>query len=121
MALEITGKLIQIQPEVTGNGKNGTWVKQEFIIETTGEQYPKKVCMSAWGDKAQALKSFSPGSTVNVSFNIESREYNGKWYTDVRAWKITAGDNNAASPSPEVPEYFDPIPGAADAKDDLPF
>jgi hypothetical protein len=57
----------------------------------TQEQYPKKVCFSAWGDKVSILKSFKTEDTVKVSFNIESREFNGRWYTDLRVWKIEAG------------------------------
>ncbi len=91
MALEITGKLVKILAEQTGTGKNGAWVKQDFIIETT-EQFPKKLCISAWGDKSDVLKTLKEGEDVKVAFNIESREYNERWYTDVKAWKIeTAG------------------------------
>jgi hypothetical protein len=93
MALELTGKLVSLLPEQTGTGKNGNWVKQDFVIETT-EQYPKKICFSAWGDKAAQVKSLQAGQTVKVSFNAESREFNGKWYTDLRIWKLeSAGEN----------------------------
>ncbi len=87
MSLEITGKLIKILQEQTGAGKNGQWVKQEFVIETA-DQYPKKICCAAWGDKAALVKNFSIGSTLTVAFNVESREYNERWYTELRAWKI---------------------------------
>ena len=98
MALEITGKLVQVQPEQTGTGKNGNWVKQNFIIETPHEQYPKKVCFVAWGDKTQILKSLNPGMQINVSFDLESREFNGKWYTDLKAWKIAAATGDSQNP-----------------------
>ena len=88
MALEIIGKVYQILPQQSGVGKNGAWSKREFIIETF-EQFPRKVCISVWGDKSDNLEQQHPvGSTVRAAINIESREYNGKWYTDVRAWKI---------------------------------
>ena len=88
MALEITGKIIQITPQQSGVGKNGAWSKREFILETF-EQFPRKVCISVWGDKSDNLEQLHPiGSTIKASINIESREYNGKWYTDVRAWKL---------------------------------
>ncbi|MDR2409917.1 MAG: DUF3127 domain-containing protein [Bacteroidales bacterium] len=96
MALEITGKVQQILPQQSGTGKNGAWSKREFIVETL-EQYPRKVCMSVWGEKSENLDQQYPvGTLVKASINIESREYNGKWYTDVRAWKVdiaTAEDN----------------------------
>lgn len=99
--LELTGKLIKLLPEVSGQGKNGTWTKREFVIETTGEQYPKKVCISAWGDKADALRNVKPGDEIKVSFNIESREYNERWYTDIRAWRI---ERAAANPTQQQPQ-----------------
>jgi len=87
MSLEVKGKVVKILPEQTGQGRNGVWVKQEFVIETM-EQFPKKACFSAWGDKTTAIKQLIQGDEVMVSFNIESREYNERWYTDLRAWKI---------------------------------
>jgi hypothetical protein len=122
MALEITGKLIQVQPEETGTGKNGTWIKQAFIIETINEQYPKKVCFTVWGDKAQALKSLKPGIQLNVAFNLESREYQGKWYTDVKAWKITPAEGSSSEISEEPQAFNDISPDLGNgSKDDLPF
>jgi len=87
MALDLSGRVVQILSEQTGTGKNGQWSKQDFIIETE-EQYPRKVCFSAWGEKVSMIKSLKTGTLVKVSFNVESREFNGKWYTDLRLWKI---------------------------------
>lgn len=128
MALEITGKLYKVMSEQTGAGKNGSWVKQEFVIETM-EQYPKKVCCSAWGDKVAALKGLQPGDQIKVSFNIESREYNERWYTDVRAWKIeTQAGGSDTTPSSGSSNKKEDFPGdvttfSADSgeSDDLPF
>ena len=124
MALEITGKVIQLLPEQSGTGKNGTWVRRDFVIETN-DQYPKKVCFSGWGDKAQMVSSLETGQNVKVSFNPESREFNGKWYTDLRAWKIETenkGQPGVDSDSPDLQQYsnFD-IPADENSKDDLPF
>ncbi|WP_020598745.1 DUF3127 domain-containing protein [Spirosoma panaciterrae] len=101
MALELVGKLIKVLPEVTGQGRNGAWNKQEFVIETLDSQYPKKVCMTAWGDKANDLKQFAEGDTLKATFSAESREYNDRWYTELRAFRIelTDGDNAPATPS----------------------
>lgn len=123
MALDITGKLIKLQPVQTGTGAKGTWVKQDFVIETM-EQYPKKVCCSAWGDKADALKRFSLNDDIKVSFNLESREYNEKWYTDVRAWKIEpAGKSSSDQGDAKKTESSsgDPFNIASEGEDDLPF
>jgi len=83
--MQINGKITNLLPLQTGQGKNGEWKKQEFIIETVG-QYPKKVCVTAWGKTVDYVPSI--GTEVNVSFDIESREYNGKYYTEVKAFKI---------------------------------
>ena len=126
MALEITGKLYKVLAEQTGAGKNGSWVKQEFVIETA-EQYPKKVCCAAWGDKVPTVKNLKLGDNLKVSFNIESREYNERWYTELRAWKIEASSEGADSSSP-APVQKETFPGdvttfTADSgdSDDLPF
>jgi Domain of unknown function (DUF3127) len=119
--MDISGKIIQLLPVQTGQGKNGTWKKQDFILET-GDTYPKKVCIAVWGDKID-MGSFKPGDTVDVSFDVESREYNGRWYTDVKAWKIAskkAGGNmtTPANNTSEAPGHFEAAPAG---DDDLPF
>jgi hypothetical protein len=124
MALEITGRVIQLLPEQSGTGKNGTWVRRDFVIETT-EQYPKKVCFSGWGDKAAIVNSLQTGQNVNVSFNPESREFNGKWYTDLRAWKIDAGVQAQGSPEnfSDLNQFSSTgsVGDSGSSTDDLPF
>ena len=124
MNLELTGKLVESLAEVTGKGRNGDWVKQEFIVETTDDQYPKKVCFSLWGDRTQALKTIQPGSLIKVKFNIESREYNSRWYTDARAWRVEMLDGSSDSAPPQQEASAAPAPAStevSDGKDDLPF
>jgi hypothetical protein len=123
MALELSGKLIKKLPEVTGTGKTGTnWIKQDFVIETQ-DQYPKKVCMNVWGDKTQDLAAVSEGEIVKVQFNVESREYNERWYTDIRAYRIDrvggASQDQGATPTASTPPTFPPM--EAESGDDLPF
>lgn len=122
MALDITGKIIQIMPATSGTSKAGKdWTKQEFVIETQ-EQYPRKVMMSVMGDKVGELKKFAVGNEIKASLNIESREYNGRWYTDVRAWKLE-GNTGGGSSSQEDPFHPDNEPSftADSSTDDLPF
>lgn len=125
MSLEITGKLISKLPLQSGQGKNGTWTKQDFIIETQ-EQFPKKVCISMWGDKAKELDSIAIGEMLKAGINVESREFNGKWYTDVKAWKIEKQgetQRNASTPMPSdetLPPFLDPT-NTFEPTDDLPF
>ena len=92
MAIEITGRVVNVLAPVTGQSKsgNGEWKKQEFVIETQS-QYPKKVLFSLWGDKTEQINGLNPGDDVKVSFDPESREYNGRWYTDLRAWRVERG------------------------------
>ncbi|GAB3946645.1 hypothetical protein GCM10028805_17500 [Spirosoma harenae] len=100
MALELVGKLIKVLPEVTGQGKNGPWNKQDFVIETLDSQYPKKVCMTAWGEKANDLKQFADGDTLKATFSAESREYNDRWYTELRAFRIELAEGDSSSVAP---------------------
>ena len=75
--MQLTAKLSAILPEQTGAGKNGQWKKQDIIVETDG-QYPKKVCISLWGEKFDR-NLLNVGNKLMISFDIESREFNGKW------------------------------------------
>ena len=85
--VEIKGKIIEILPEKSGQSANGEWRKQEYVLET-GSNYPKKICFMAWGNKIVEF-NLKQGETVEVSVDLESREYNGRWYTDVKAWKVS--------------------------------
>src|SRR5436190_23105626 len=94
--MDISGKLVQVLPTQTGTGKNGEWKKCSFVIETA-DKFPKKVCIIAWKDLVDQVQQMPTGSQVNVSFDVESREYNGKWYTDVKAWKIASSGSAGAT------------------------
>lgn len=87
--MEIQGKLIEIYEPITGEGRNGQWKRQDFVLETVS-QFPRKICFSTTGDKVD-VSGLQKGQEITVSINIESREYNGRWFTDVRAWRITQG------------------------------
>ena len=117
--MEIKGKLIKILPLQTGQGRNGEWKRQEFVIEVDGT-YPKKVCCTCWGDKVD-LSSLVEGSVLNISFDIESREYQERWYTSIIAWKVEQADGSQSSSQPMPPiEAFQPD-DMPPVKDDLPF
>jgi len=114
--MQFTAKLIQLLPLQTGTGKNGQWKKQDIIVETEAT-YPKKICVSVWGDKIDA-SSLQPGNLLKIDFDVESREYNGRWYTDVKAWKIEVA-GSAAVASEDAPSLRAVIDIKED--DDLPF
>lgn len=90
--MEIKGKIIECLPVKSGQSSNGEWRKQEYVLETDS-QYPKKVCFMAWGEKVEQF-AIQQGETVEVSVDLESREYNGRWYTDVKAWKVSRNSSN---------------------------
>lgn len=120
--MEITGKVVEILPEQSGEGRNGTWRRQEFIVEIPG-QYPRKVCIALWGDKIDQV-GLKTGEEVTASVDVESREYNGKWFTSVKAWKVDKVQAGAPADAPEPPDF--PPPGEPplepyESQDDLPF
>jgi hypothetical protein len=118
--MEISGKIIAVLPLATGQGKNGTWRSQDYVLET-GDQYPKKVCFNFFGDKIEQFP-LAIDDQVTVSFDLESREYNGRWFTSVRAWKVEKGAfSGASAPVASSPvASFDVAPGAGEGSD-LPF
>lgn len=84
--MEIKGKILEILPEKTGTSEKGDWRKQEYILVTEG-QYPKKICFMIWNDKIDHY-NIKQGENIIASVDIESRVYNGRWYTDIKAWKV---------------------------------
>ena len=93
MTLEVSGKIIEILTVKSGQSANGEWRKQEYILETE-TQYPKKICFMVWGDKIDDF-NIQQGENLEVSIDLESREYNGRWYTDVKAWKVSRHGSDA--------------------------
>lgn len=118
--MEISGKIIAILPQTSGQGKNGLWRSQDYVLETA-DQYPKKVCFNLFNDKIDQFP-MAIDDQVKVSFDIESREYNGRWYTTVRAWKIdkNAADGNEPQPVISAPSFSAPAPAGGEGSD-LPF
>jgi hypothetical protein len=114
--MEVKGKVIQIMPAETigASGKS----KQAFILETEG-QYPKKIAVDVWEDKV----AMAMGESVELSVNVESREYNGKWFTNISAWSkkgASQGQSQGATLSqPSAPVQSGPPP--AIEPDDIPF
>lgn len=113
--MEVKGKVIQLLPMQSGMGKKGQWKKQEFIIETQA-QFPKKICLSAWGDKVDQF-NLAVGDMVTVAVDLESREYNGRWYTEARAWKLEKTGQQSAATADDEPFFSQETSSA----DDMPF
>ena len=100
--MDIVGKIIQVLPLQEGVGKTGNpWKVQSYVLETQ-EQYPRKVCFEIFGEDRIKNNTCNVDDIVTVSFDIESREYNGRWYTSIRAWRVQQGNvlaQNAAAPA----------------------
>lgn len=121
MSLSIKGKLASILEAESGTSKAGKeWRKQSFLIDN-GDQFNPNICFSLFGqEKIAMLDNFSIGQEIEVSFNLSSREFNGKWYHNVDAWKIaTIGSGESPSQTQNVaaPSLSD----APEEGDDLPF
>ena len=133
--MELTGKIIAVLPERGGISKAGNeWKIQEYVLETM-EQYPRKMMFNVFGADRIAQFNIQLGETLTVSFDIDSREYNGRWYNDIRAWKVdrNVAASAAGAPVPPVaagapvpPPVADPFSAAPQMNalneaDDLPF
>lgn len=137
--MEIIGKVVRLGNLVEGTSARGPWRKQELIIETE-EQYPRTVCLICWTNQIDEIQKFAPGQTIKAQIDLSSREFNGKWYTDVRVWRfdpVGATAAPAAAPAQPVqqpyqqpamhqtPPVAQPVteyyPPAEDSVDDLPF
>ena len=125
----ITGKIIAILPPATGESKKNpgtTWMRQEFVLETQ-EMYPRKVCFQIWGEDRIKGADIRMDDLVTVEYDIESREYQGRWYTTINGRTVTKGQPMAPNfgPAPAVPQ----MPGTENSfgpstpsgADDLPF
>ena len=122
---ELEGTLSSKLAPQTGRSARGEWAKQEFTVEFQDGNFPSTAVFSVWGqDKVSDLAKYNVGDRGKVSFGISSREYNGRWYTDLRAWRIAPqGQQAAQGYAPAVPDIPSaPAPSASDIPaDDLPF
>lgn len=117
MELQIKGTVNKILEEQSGESKNGPWRKRDFILETEG-QYPKNVCITQWGDNIDKA-DVQEGETIIAHIDIQSREYKGNWYTDVKAWKVERPDAQQQQSEPAGPPK--PSEEIYDVDDELPF
>ena len=135
--MEVTCKIIIALPEVSGTSRAGNaWRKREYVLETQ-ETYPKKVYFSFFGDRADQYP-LAVGDQITLSFDIDSREYNGRWYVEIRPWKaekIGQGATPVSNPGPatQMPGGYPQVQGTPvppptvapdltpSSNDDLPF
>ena len=99
--MEIVGKITQVLPMQTGTSQRtgNPWAIQSFILETQ-DQFPRKVCIEMFGEERIKTNPIAENEIVTVSFDLESREFNGRWYTSVRAWRVQQGAVAAPAAAP---------------------
>jgi hypothetical protein len=120
MSLSVKGKISSKLSVESGTSKAGKeWKKQSFLVDT-GAQYNPEICFQLFGDeKIAMLEHYNIGDQVEVSFNLSSREWNGRYFHNVDAWKIEKiGEGIVESEHLEEPPVFD---ASASEEDDLPF
>ena len=104
--MELQGKVIAVLPEKTGTNARGEWKVQEYVVETH-DQYPRKMVFSVFGADRISRFNIQLGQEVNVSFDIDAHEYNGRWFNNIRAFDVRQVDPAAVGMQPGV------VPGAA--------
>ncbi len=103
--MEIIGTIREVLAPQEGVSKTGNpWKVQSYVLETQ-EQYPRKVCFEIFGEDRIKANPCNVGELVTVSFDIESREFNGRWYTSIRAWRVQQGAVAAAPAQPVAAPY----------------
>ncbi|MDD2530203.1 MAG: DUF3127 domain-containing protein [Bacteroidales bacterium] len=115
--MEIIGKFLKTLPEQSGESQRGPWVRGGFVIETE-EQFPKQVAFSLWGeDKVAIVRTMPIGTQIKVFFSPESREYQDRWYTDLRCFRIDTFNpiTSAGAQEQQSPSYSAPKPQAPSA------
>ncbi len=93
--MELKLSVREIGERLSGTGAKGEWVKQSIIFDEIKDQYANSICIDFWGDKANETASLAVGEIVTVSVNIESKNHNGRWFTNIRAWKLERAQQGA--------------------------
>ena len=122
--MDFEGKVLEILPPVSGQSARGTWERQTVVFEQANKQYGKEIAVT-FMNKGQDVASLRVGESYTVSFDIESRNYQGRWYTDVRAWRVQPLQPAAQPPVQDMPPFMEePQPSysaGAGVVDDMPF
>ncbi len=98
--MEITGRIIEVLEARGGtSARTGQpWKMQEFVLETINEQFPRRICFNVFGEDKLAMMNIQKDEVMTVYFDINAREYQGRWYNDIRAWKVDRNINAAPQP-----------------------
>lgn len=102
-AIYIEGQITAILPETRGVGQRGEWVSQDFVLKTN-DNYPKNICFTILGTDKIKEANIRIGDVVSIGVNLESREFNGRWYTSIKAWSVKRKfEAQAAKQAPSAP------------------
>lgn len=102
-AIYIEGQITAILPETRGVGQRGEWVSQDFVLKTD-DNYPKNICFTILGADKIKEANIKIGDVVSIGVNIESREFNRRWYTSIKAWSVKRKfEAQAAKQAPPAP------------------
>ena len=120
--MEFEGTVYKIMPVTKGTSARGDWQRQDVVFEMNEGSFARKICVTFY-NKPEDVARLKEGAAYTVSVNIESREYNGRWYTDIRAWRIQPKQAESAAPMPDMPPIpEEPSYASSPAEvDDLPF
>lgn len=123
--MEIKGKIIAVLPERCGVSQAGKeWMTQEYVLETE-DRYPRKMMFSVFGRDRIEQFDIRVGDVITVKFDIDCKEYNGRWYNSITAWKVEREEMPAETASPAVPppssDIFNQQQNDVPKNDDLPF
>ncbi len=120
--MDFTGKIIAVLPVKSGTSKTGNpWMVQEYVIESN-EMYPKKMCFDVFGEEKIKNFNIKLGDELTVSFDIDAREWQGRWFNSIRAWRVEQVQNTTAGqPVPPPMPTEAPTPEQGNDTDDLPF
>lgn len=86
--MEMKGKVIAVMAPKSGDGKNGAWKMQEFVIETD-DRYPNRLCFEVWGEEKLAKFNINMGDMLVVKFDVDATERNGRWWPKNKAYEVT--------------------------------
>lgn len=120
--MELQGKVVAALPQRSGESARGKWMSQEFVIQYQDGQYSRNLVFTLFGEERINRCNVQVGQFVNVAFDIDAHEWNGRWFTDIRAFDVRLVDPNATQQPPvNVAPPQDPFASKEDTNPAAPF
>lgn len=130
--MEAKGTIHQVKQEESGEGKNGTWYKRMIVVKDESSRFPTFYPIQLWGDLVKD-KTYIEGAEISIEYDVSGREYNGKWYVDLKGWRINKNGSQQNTNQQQmhqqqptmtheqIAEQYKTEPAASQIDDDLPF